>query len=503
MLESLFGAENRDKVSANIRSVFSELGLDRLFTADVADYFTSDPDLIRERQAFFTSRNEGLTKALLLLKERLGEFSEYRLPNKSTAEQLFRQVTDAAFYIHLIDDLYALVKPLEAEKESKAAKELIDRIVSDAESEEFRSFKKGMEEIAGRLLNVKSVTIGVNLNSHLRPKEAGLVSINTEPYRSGNLLDRILRLDFSSSDFHCLSPMTNVAASLPDELQPVVNESLNAALEKMLLDALKKSRTQVNTFFYAKMEVYEKLSHELTFILSAYEFLDSLRENGLPLCVPSISEKNECHISKLYHPLLPDARRVDCIVPNDVSFDDTGRLFILTGPNSGGKTVYVRALAIAQLLFQLGLPIPAKSAEMKVMQEIFTFFPRNQAENKSTGRLEEECRALAEMLEKVDADSLVLMDETFSSTSAKDGAVLAESCLGKLRKKGCMCIFSTHIHELASRVPQMNETDPGHDRVDLLAAEIVDSVRTYRILRGYTDGTSDARTIAAKYGLLS
>jgi len=160
-------------------------------------------------------------------------------------------------------------------------------------------------------------------------------------------------------------------------------------------------------------------------------------------------------------------------------------------------------VATAQLLFQLGLPIPAKSAEMKIMEGVFLFFPRNQAENKSSGRLEEECRLLADILKLVNENTLVLMDETFSSTSAKDGAVLAESCLQKLRAKGCMCIFSTHIHELAGQVERMNAVGGGNDRIDLLAAEIRDTLRTYRILRGYTDGTSDAKTIAAKYGLLS
>jgi len=66
-----------------------------------------------------------------------------------------------------------------------------------------------------------------------------------------------------------------------------------------------------------------------------------------------------------------------------------------------------------------------------------------------------------------------------------------------------MCIFSTHIHELAGQVERMNAVGGGNDRIDLLAAEIRDTLRTYRILRGYTDGTSDAKTIAAKYGLLS
>ncbi|MBE6564045.1 MAG: hypothetical protein E7655_02060 [Ruminococcaceae bacterium] len=491
------------KMMPYLRGVFSEMGLDKLLTRDAADYFTTDADVIRERQAFFCEENAALTDALLLLDEKLKEYAEYRTPNKTETDQLFRQVVDAAFYVKLTDALYEKVKPLEGKLAQGSAKEFVSYVIAEAESEAYKNFRQGLETVAGNIMNVKSVTIGVNLNSQLRPKEAGLVSINTVPFKSGDLLDRILRLDFVHDEFHCISPLTAVASSLPDELQPVVNEELNAALAHILIDALRKSRAQISRYFYEKMEVYERISRELTFVLAVYRFLARMKEDGIPLCVPTVSENNETHIRSLYNPFLPDARRADKIVPNDVNFDNSGRLYILTGPNSGGKTVYVKAVATAQLLFQLGLPIPAKSAEMKIMEGVFLFFPRNQAENKSSGRLEEECRLLADILKLVNENTLVLMDETFSSTSAKDGAVLAESCLQKLRAKGCMCIFSTHIHELAGQVERMNAVGGGNDRIDLLAAEIRDTLRTYRILRGYTDGTSDAKTIAAKYGLLS
>jgi DNA mismatch repair ATPase MutS len=78
--------------------------------------------------------------------------------------------------------------------------------------------------------------------------------------------------------------------------------------------------------------------------------------------------------------------------------------------------------------------------------------------------------------------------------------VLAEGCLVKLRQSGCRAIFSTHLHELCDKVPEMNAKDGS--TIDLLSAELSDGKRTFRILRGVASRASDAVSIAKKYGLL-
>lgn len=84
------------------------------------------------------------------------------------------------------------------------------------------------------------------------------------------------------------------------------------------------------------------------------------------------------------------------------------------------------------------------------MDTICTHFTvTNMSAAHSIGRLEEECERIAAMMEHITPDTLVLMDEAFSSTNAKDGFELAKSYLEKLSTKNCKCIFSTHIHDLA------------------------------------------------------
>lgn len=156
--------------------------------------------------------------------------------------------------------------------------------------------------------------------------------------------------------------------------------------------------------------------------------------------------------------------------------------------------MFLRALEASQVMFRLGLPVPAASARMPVVGNVLTLFPRAVKAGNLSGRLEEECRAAAEMLDRCRFDSLVLCDEMFSSTGAVDGVQLAVGVLSRLGKIGCRCVFSTHLSGLRERLADVGG-------VDTLSAGLDNGRRTYRILRGETETKSDALTIAQKYGL--
>lgn len=104
------------------------------------------------------------------------------------------------------------------------------------------------------------------------------------------------------------------------------------------------------------------------------------------------------------------------IVKNDVSFDD-GRIFILTGPNSGGKTTYLKAVGQMQLLFQLGMYVPAEEAYISPVDSIFTHFATPQAYFNKMGEFEEECSKIKMIFDSLTKNSMVLMNEPLITTT--------------------------------------------------------------------------------------
>jgi DNA mismatch repair ATPase MutS len=161
------------------------------------------------------------------------------------------------------------------------------------------------------------------------------------------------------------------------------------------------------------------------------------------------------------------------------------------------------AVGAAQALYQLGLPVTASEARISPVDAIFTHFPEGADDTIDKGRLGEECARLKEILDSASSDSMILLDESLSSTGAYEASYIASEILSGLAVMRCRGIFSTHLHELAASVPEINERTKalGGVSIDTLVAGIEEGRRSFKIYRARPDGKSYARDIAEKYGL--
>ena len=191
------------------------------------------------------------------------------------------------------------------------------------------------------------------------------------------------------------------------------------------------------------------------------------------------------------------------VVPNDFSFDDKGMIYIITGPNRGGKSVITCAVGHAFAMAQMGLPVCAEKAILSPCDKILTHFPGDSADTVDKGRLGEECARLGSIFDEITENSLVLLDESLSSTSAFEGSYIASEILCGFSIARCRVVFSTHLHDLAASIGEINRkcTEMGGVMLDSLVAEVKDGERSFKIVRKTPDGKSYASDIAAKYGL--
>src|SRR5690606_31881760 len=185
------------------------------------------------------------------------------------------------------------------------------------------------------------------------------------------------------------------------------------------------------------------LAGELAFYLGAVDLMARLRAAGLPLCRPEIlpAEARVCIASETANLNLalrllagdPGADLGAAIVLNDVCFDDAGRVFILTGPNQGGKTTYTQGVGLLHVLAQAGLPVPGTAAQISPADAILTHFPLEEQPDSGAGRLGEEASRLSTLFERATRHSLVLLNESLSSTSFSESLYLARDVVRILR----------------------------------------------------------------------
>ena len=175
----------------------------------------------------------------------------------------------------------------------------------------------------------------------------------------------------------------------------------------------------------------------------------------------------------------------DPIVTNDLIFDEKAAIYVLTGPNRGGKSVITCAMGLAVVMAQLGLLVPAESAVISPADAIFTHFPTGSEDTINKGRLGEECSRLSDIFDDVSEDSLILLDETLSSTGSFEAAYIASEVLQGFSMVKCRGIFATHLHDLAASVDTINAAalPKGGVKIDNLVAAIDQGSRSFKIRR--------------------
>lgn len=493
--------------------VCDELGLTELFdlkTAELTEFFTLDEEVILYRHEMMKDILE-VPEVLSTLGEVhpiLDDITELRRLDNDTltsADSYLYSITEIELYVSCIETMYRGIFAVRDRLTSTACRSLADFVGEIYASDYYTNLKAKLSAIGDNVSEIKSITVGVNLDRELRPESAAVISVNSESFKSGKMLDKILRLSFKNDSFTTIAELTPLLKGKSDNRRDALIGAFNGAIEEVFRSSVKGWRNTVADYVIDNTDFLLRLLPEMEFVARSAELIDKLRSGrGLGVCYPKLAPKSERSFSAqgLYNPRV--ALAIDGqVVKNDLAFDCNAGIYVLTGPNRGGKSVITVALGAAQAMFQLGLPVPADEVTLSVTDGIFTHFPEGALDTIDKGRLGEECARLREIFDATTKDSMILLDESLSSTGAYEASYIASEILAAFAAKGVRGIFSTHLHELAASIPEINARAGAENgvAVDTLVAGIDEGERSFKIHRMKPDGKSYAKDIADKYGL--
>lgn len=226
-----------------------------------------------------------------------------------------------------------------------------------------------------------------------------------------------------------------------------------SALQNKIL-AIGETDRLLTALLRAVYDRFSRMEDELAFYAAIARITGRLADRGVSCVVPEIREPADGTISfaGLYDLLLlAESAKVEFVVPNDLSLDGGTHGLLITGENNSGKTVYLRSIGTAVLFAGCGVPIPAKGAVVSLRGGITTQFAKAEGElvtGNAAGRFEEEVIEVAEMVDSLAPDALVLLNETFQTTAYAEGAAGMEPILRYIASRGGTYLFVTHLTAL-------------------------------------------------------
>lgn len=484
------------KIKENTFDGRGYLNLERYLTTDIdAINYRLDAlgDLLSNR-IFFYAMQEIMPQISVL--QELRQFSSMA---SDDIENLY-SVRDLNTYIELVEYLYTHLNKYRLN--SMMFGEIKKAVNEIHSSEEYKGIKRKLPENMQLITELKSITIGVNIDAAMRPIESGIVSLNNEVYVSGNVIDKMFRLDMSDNPYECAAPLSVPPKILTKEEKQLFESTVNTAVHKLLKSSLKLWKPAVKAYSESKINFLMRYYENLRFLVAAAEFFYTLKDMNYPICRPKACGKEEkkCVLKEIYYPEF--VLYNNHMKGNDFSVDERGKIYIFGGANGGGKTLFARSAAICQALFQLGLYVPAEYAELSPCDEILLHF-QNKNNDVSQSRFMEECDRISKLMKYAGEYSLVICDEALSGTNGAEAVPIAEEVLKAMSAKGCRGIFITHVHEIADCADKINALDCCKSKIDHLTVLTDDKTggRLYKVVRNHPDGKSDASFIAKKYGL--
>jgi DNA mismatch repair protein MutS len=493
-----------------------------------------DPATIRYRQEVLSDlqaqpKLAAVLQNLLPLLDELALFSYRRADDVTTLHKVVARVGELELLHEAVHQLRQAFAALTAPLRSTGLTALYNHVESLAVDTNFQHLVSSLPSLLAKLRTSASITIGVNLDHFMRPEEAVLLAVNDFRFSDNTFLDRLLGK--GAKDGKGITPlhtppliskgsgMITGGAPVNGPLQRV--DPMLVPLFKDLSEILEKVTKPIAHELKKYMQLNGRflvdLRPDIIFYVHALTLTEKLSQAGMTWCWPEIAPAAArlCQVQDAYNLQLaiqglhrgdkqPLPQRV---IANDINMDENGRIAILTGPNQGGKTTYMQAIGLVQVLSQWGLPVPGASGCISPVDAIYTHYPSEERLELGTGRFGDEAQRLRAIFEQVTRHSLVLFNESLATTNMGESIYLARDIVCVLRQIGLRAVFTTHLHDLAAAVDDINAETSGDSKVVSLvvspgAEEGDDNGRySYRVQMGPPLGRSYANHIAARYGI--
>ena len=357
-------------------------------------------------------------------------------------------VEDLLAFTEILKRLRRLAEEYEASFQSRGFRALFRTLREELSDEYLEEVKRRLEE----LRYPESFLVSARLGSHLQG--VGYVLQRQKGKK--------LNLELLTAGTYRLGEKDDPAKDIAARQARAVNEVTNA---------LAQSALYLYSFF-------DKLRAELAFYVGCLIFSEGMKSVGMPVCYPTLTpvESDSRAWEELYDVSLVIIKRGG-VVGNELKAEQK-RLYLVTGANQGGKSTFLRSLGQAQLMAQCGMPVGARRFSAPLRKAVYSHFKREEDRWMISGKLDEELERMRRITDHIRPGDLLLLNESYASTSEREGSELLRQLTLALAECGVEIVSVSHLHSYAVAFR-------GREDVQFLRAERrEDGSRSYRIQPG-------------------
>lgn len=505
---------------------------------------TADPQVAAFRSDVFEDmlRHPEIRERMAKLLDKIKMFYDYGVVNRHEGDEagiwdLMHRLEEYRDYILTVEAIRECLSEKDLVSEGLTGlRDTVDRIYRD---QGFAALRKDVEEMRVSASEIRSLTVGVNLNDRFEAVSMGLVTVNAKPFAKSGLLKNFLssvtprdeirkEADWNGStsfypantEIGLLESVSRFAETTTIMRNPLAAMSLaripesdglasvprqmDSAATMLTSRICRRLREALGQYLNVSVREMADLIPELVFYTRWAEYIEKKQREGWHFCKPEVRARRGAagmEAEGFYNLKLIESGRPETTVPNDLVFDAEKRVYVLTGANRGGKTTVTQAVGQLFILAQSGIRVPAERFSYDPADSVLTHFPADEDKTLDLGRLGEECRRFRELFVRCTADSLLLLNETFSTTSFEEGYFIAADAVRAILGRGCRTIYNTHMHKLARDLDTVINTGEVPGKAVSFVAETKGKEHSFRMVIAPPEGQSFARDIAEKYGV--
>lgn len=340
----------------------------------------------------------------------------------------------------------------------------------------FANEKEHKDNISGRRVNKPRIVMGCGIGEGLKPDGFTLEELATEMRWRRDPNGTIGRMqDYWSS-------ITTDSVSVQKDI------SLSQGADYMEQQIVQYVLSCCTPFNMAFNSFFDQLHLQTAFYRGAVNLKHYMERFQLCRCFPTVGKQDELSFRELQEFVMAVEQRVSPV--GNTCDIEKKMLLIVTGANQGGKSTFLRSIGIAQIMMQCGLQVAAQEYRSGIYPSFFTHFTRREDSEMNSGRLDEELSRMSRIIDNLGKDSLVLLNESFASTTEKEGSVIAYDIIRALNEAGVKVLTVTHLLSFAQRMYGEMAQKEGGEAEFFCAERLENGKRTFKMIQHAPELTS-------------